>query len=451
MRLLRPTLQFFLTAVLFVPCIAHAQAFLDLTGPPTLIAGVDRAQGAQYRYSNALPGIDVLVTLAQFSGTTPLLTLVDDNALFPTRFQPVITCAGNAGARECFVRFDFAFVLAGTLTPTPVYGLVVSAQDTDGNGATNGVRESVEYTGATTVTLGATTTLALGTPTIGGIRYVQTSANNLQASIGTGNEYETYARYSTAPVTTFSIAGGNVIGSAGCDATQTLCQRQNSYTFLPSDANVPSMTVRKISNGGTSTFTFSGNNGYVTQPITTITPGVAVNGLSEALLNVNAPTTISEAAPFGFTLESIVCSGLGAGTATPTINGTNGGSVLISAAAAVTGNNIVCTFTNRKLAANLSITKANAPGPLTAGSTTTYTIIASNQGPDSAAGALVKDVASAGLNCTTVTCASTSPGMCPSASFPFSNLSSGILVSPSFPAPSTLTLTVTCGVTATGL
>jgi uncharacterized repeat protein (TIGR01451 family) len=439
------------------PLQVQAQAFMNLTGPPTLVSGTDRAVNAVYRYANALPGIDVLVTLAQFNGTTPLLTLLDDNTIFPTRFQPVITCAGNAGARECFVRFDFAFVATGTTNPTNVYGLVVSAQDTDGNGVVNGVRESVEYTGATSVTLGATTTLSLGTPAIGGIRYVQNVSTDVQAGIGTGNQYETYAHYTAGPITGFSIAGGNVIGAAGCDATTTACQRQNSYTFLPADSNVPSVTVRKISNGGTGTFTFQGNNGWVTQPVATVSPGVAVNALTEALLNANQATTITEAAPAGFTLESINCTGLGAGgTASPTINGTNGGSVLLNAAAtsvpAGGATDIVCTFINRKLAANLSLTKTNNVNTnLVAGTTTTYTITAANAGPDSAAGALVRDSASQGLACTTVNCTSTAPNMCPSASFPFANLSTGILVSPSFPAPSTLTLTVTCGVTATGL
>lgn len=439
----------------YLPTTAHAQTFLNLSGTPTLIVGVDRTEGARYRYPNALPGIDVLVTLAQFvSVTTPILIL-DDNITngVASRFQPTITCAGTPTQNlnsQCYVRFDFAFVVTGTFTPTPVYGLVVSSQDTDGNSVANGVRESVEFTGASSVTLGATTTLVSGTPTIGGIRYVQSNSTDVQAGIGTGNQYETYAHYTAGPVTNFSIAGGNVIGSAGCDSANAGCQRLNSYTFLPADANVPSVTVRKVSNGGTGTFTFTGNNGWVTQPVSTVTPGVTVTGQTEALLDVNVPTTITEPAPAGFTLESITCTGLGAGTATPTVNGVNGGSVLLSAAAAVSGNNIVCTFVNRKLAANLSITKANAPGPVVAGSTTTYTITAANLGPDSAAGAIVRDAPTAGLNCTTVNCASTSPNMCPSASFPFSSLNAGIAVSPSFPAPSTLTLTVSCGVTATG-
>ena len=456
-----------LLLVLFALCapfMAYGQAFLNL-GTPTFVvgSGTDLQQGAQYRYSNALPGIDVLVTLAQFSSsttvsgtltiTTPtvILTAIDAAAPFPERFQPVITCAGNLGARECFIRFDFAFVVSGTSIPTPVYGLAVSAQDVDGNNVTDGVRESVEFLGATAVTtFGTTSTLSIGTATIGGVRYVQNSANNLQNGIGTGNQFEAYARFTTGPVTGFSIAGGNVIGTAGCDATNGGCQRQNSYTFIPGDSNVPSVTVNKVSNGGTGTFTFTGTNGWVTQPVSTVSPGVTVSAISEALLAANVATTITESPPAGFTLESIACNVNGVTTGTPTVNGVNGGSIALPANVALEGNNIVCTFVNRKLAANLSITKANAPGPVVAGSTTTYTITAANLGPDSAAGAIVRDAPTAGLNCTTVNCASTSPNMCPAASFPFSSLNAGIAVSPSFPAPSTLTLTVSCGVTATG-
>ncbi len=441
-----------LLTMLLVPTVASAQTFLNFTGPATLSSGTALSQGAVYRYANVLPGIDALVTLALFSGTTPALLNLDDNITFPQRFQPVITCAGTAAANAnttCYVRFDFAFVVAGTSTPTPVYGMVASAQDVDGNSVANGVREFVEFTGSSSVRLGATTTLVAGTPVAGGVRYNQTNPLDVQQGIGTGNQYEVYANYASA-ITGLSIIGGNIIGTAGCLNTNTGCQRQNSYTFLPADSNLPSLTVRKISNGGTSTFSFSGTNGWVTQPVSTVTPGVARDSQSETLLDVNVPTTITEAAPFGYTLESIACTGLGAGTATPTVNGVNGGSVLISAAAAVSGNNIVCTFTNRKLAANLSITKSDGLTTVAAGNTVTYTITAVNGGPDPAAGATVRDTAGAGLNCSTVTCASTAAGMCPAASFPFANLTTGINIAPSFPSGSTLTLTVSCGVTATG-
>ena len=441
----------------FSSSLAQAQTFPNFTGPAALVSGTALSQGAVYRYTSVLPGIDALVTLALFSGTTPAMVSLDDDATNAPRFQPVITCAGNAGARECFIRFDFAFVQTTTTTPATVYGLVVSAQDVDGNGVTNGTREFIEFTGASSVTLGtSTTTLVAGTPTSGGIRFDQSSALNTQAGIGTGNQFEAYAHY-TSGLTGFSIIGGNIIGAAGCDSATAACQRQNSYTFLPIDSDVPSLTVRKVTTGGTGTFSFSGTNGWATQPVSTAAAGATVTSQSEALLAPLTATTLTEAAPFGFSLESINCIGLAAGgTVTYTVNGTNGGSAAFNAAATAAGTvaaptNIVCTFTNRKLAANLAITKTNGVNSVLAGSTVTYTITATNSGPDSAAGALVRDTPSAGLNCVSVTCASTAANMCPAASLPFSSLNSGVLISPNFPAGSTATFFVTCGITATGL
>ena len=148
----------------FSSSLAQAQTFPNFTGPAALVSGTALSQGAVYRYTSVLPGIDALVTLALFSGTTPAMVSLDDDATNAPRFQPVITCAGNAGARECFIRFDFAFVQTTTTTPATVYGLVVSAQDVDGNGVTNGTREFIEFTGASSVTLGtSTTTLVAGT------------------------------------------------------------------------------------------------------------------------------------------------------------------------------------------------------------------------------------------------------------------------------------------------
>jgi uncharacterized repeat protein (TIGR01451 family) len=448
-----------LAASLLLPTMAQAQTFLDFSGTPSLAAGTSLTQGAVYRYANVIPGIDALVTLAQFNGTLPQLLNLDDNTSFQTRFQPVITCAGTQTTNlnsECYVKFDFAFVQAGTSTPATMYGLVASAQDVDGNSVTNGVREFVEFTGASSVTLGTvTTTLVAGTAVAGGVRYNQTSSNNVQNGIGIGNQYEVYAHYTT-PITGLSIIGGNIIGSAGCDNTAVECRRQNSYTFFPIDSDVPSLTVRKVSNGGTGTFTFTGNNGWATQPVTTTVAGSTVTSQSEALLSPNTATTLTELAPAGFSLQSITCTGLAAGgTATPTINGVNGGSVLLNAAATAPGTvvaptNIICTFTNRKIAANLAITKTDGTATAVAGSTINYTITATNTGPDTAAGATVQDTPSAGLNCTTVTCSSTAAGMCPAASFPFANLNAGILISPNFPVGATATLVVTCGVRATG-
>ena len=79
-----------LVSLMCVGLSAQAQAFLDFSSTPTLVTGTALTQGAQYRYANALPGIDVLVTLAQFNGALSPMVNLDDNTIFPTRFQPVI-------------------------------------------------------------------------------------------------------------------------------------------------------------------------------------------------------------------------------------------------------------------------------------------------------------------------------------------------------------------------
>jgi uncharacterized repeat protein (TIGR01451 family) len=433
------------------PSLASAQTFPSFSSAPTLVSGAALSQGAVYRFATVLPGIDALLTLAQFSNTTALLTNLDDNTTFPERFQPVITCADPTTNKTCFVRFDFQFVLTGTATATTVYGFVASAQDIDGNGTANSIREFAEFTGAVSVTVASPTLLVAGMPVAGGARYDQVNSSNNQASIGTSDQYEIYAHYLTG-ISSFSIIGGNVIGATTCGgAAAAACQRQNSYTFNPADAGVASVTVRKVSSGGTGTFTFTGSNGWQTQSIATVTPGATATSQSQGLLLASTATTLAEAAPTGFTLESITCTGLGTGSATPTLNGTSGGSVLLNAAATAAGNNVVCIFTNRRLLqAQLGIAKTDNVTTVAAGTTITYTVTASNGGPDAAAGAIVRDTPSAGLNCTSVTCSSSALNMCPAASFPFASLSAGITIGPSFPAGSTATLLVTCGVTATG-
>ena len=100
------------------------------------------------------------------------------------------------------------------------------------------------------------------------------------------------------------------------------------------------------------------------------------------------------------------------------------------------------------MSTNLSITKTNAVGTVTAGSTTIYTITVNNNGPNSADGAVVTDPIAAGLNCTAVSCSAGGGATCP-ASPTISGLQAGLAV-PVFPASSSLVFLVDCGVTATG-
>jgi uncharacterized repeat protein (TIGR01451 family) len=113
---------------------------------------------------------------------------------------------------------------------------------------------------------------------------------------------------------------------------------------------------------------------------------------------------------------------------------------------------------NVSLVANLSISKTNATTTLVAGSTTAYTVTVANGGPSAANGAVVRDVSSAGLVCTSVTCAQTTgSATCPTA-LPLNNIVPRASTSffgageaiPSFPGNSSVTFVVRCNVTATG-
>ena len=102
--------------------------------------------------------------------------------------------------------------------------------------------------------------------------------------------------------------------------------------------------------------------------------------------------------------------------------------------------------------AELSITKTDNTTTLAAGQTTVYSIVISNSGPFSANNALLKDPAAPGLACTAVACtAATGAASCASlgaVSLPLLQ-GSGIVLN-NFPAGSSYTFQVTCGVTATG-
>ena len=100
---------------------------------------------------------------------------------------------------------------------------------------------------------------------------------------------------------------------------------------------------------------------------------------------------------------------------------------------------------------SLGITKTNAVNTLEAGSTTSYTVTAFNDGPAAADGAIVRDISSSGLVCTSVTCSASGGAICPTAPISINALQGAGLSLDTFPGSSNLVFSVNCGVTATGL
>lgn len=137
-------------------------------------------------------------------------------------------------------------------------------------------------------------------------------------------------------------------GTNGSLSGNTLTITQSSGTAITctyTNTKLPKITLTKVSNGGVGAFSFTGNNGFAPQTITTVTAGTGVAGTVQTLTTIGAATTITETIPSGYLLTAINCTGLGTGTAT---NNLAAGSVTLNAAAIVAGANIACTFTNTK-------------------------------------------------------------------------------------------------------
>lgn len=105
--------------------------------------------------------------------------------------------------------------------------------------------------------------------------------------------------------------------------------------------------------------------------------------------------------------------------------------------------------------ADVQVTKAVSPvGAVASGSVLTYTLIARNNGPATAANVQLRDTPSAGLNClipsATATCSASGGASCPGATVPVSSLIGAGITLPNLPVGGQATVTMRCTVTATG-
>lgn len=215
----------------------------------------------------------------------------------------------------------------------------------------------------------------------------------------------------------------------------------------------PQVRVAKVSQGGTGGFAFSTTNlvGMANVTLNTTVAGTPVQSATADRNQSNTPVTITETVPQGWTLTAASCSDLNAAqTSNPASFGTLGGAVLT-----IDNNNlrarsdIVCTFSNRRLQSDLSITKTNSVGQVVAGGSTTYTVRVTNNGSDAATGAVLSDPAAAGLVKTAVAC-SPSPGQCTAGTTPsVAQLEAGHVL-PTLASGQFYEITVTASVSATG-
>jgi uncharacterized repeat protein (TIGR01451 family) len=213
---------------------------------------------------------------------------------------------------------------------------------------------------------------------------------------------------------------------------------------------------------------------FVQQSVLPVTPTFSIVVTNTGTAPSFGTVTVTDLLPAGFTALSISGTGWTCVTATAICTRTDALAVgasyptialAVSAANSGTFTNnvsVACNCEGSTRTANnsatdtvvvfpstqLTISKTNGVSTLTAGETTTYTIVVSNLGPSAADNAVLIDPVAPGLSCTSVTCSSAT-ATCPVAPIPIANLQAGLPIT-GFPANSSLTFLVVCGVTATG-
>lgn len=219
----------------------------------------------------------------------------------------------------------------------------------------------------------------------------------------------------------------------------------------------------------------------LTQATDLLTPGDIANYINTAPLGLTftVPTGLQlsgAVAGLGWTCsgtQTVVCSlpeasafPRAAATNFPTLTGVvttacSGGGTKVAAVEIEDANEEVSSINNDATAttvvspacvnANLTIGKANGGGTLATGQTTAYTITVANLGPGNAPGTVLTDPAVTGLSCSTVSCAvSAGVASCPASPTVGALQSTGLMITPTFNAGSTLTFVLRCTVTATG-
>ena len=237
----------------------------------------------------------------------------------------------------------------------------------------------------------------------------------------------------------------------------TVFSGTNTSGLSPTSANQSGNTT-------TAVFGVAGTGNVPTVSSFTLFPGGSVT--VTFVVNVNSAAlgaTFQNNASATFTDPTRATGGAANSSSLSNSTVTSGG--IYASGAAVVGTNYLSSSSTAEdvtvvATTSLSVTKTNAVTTVTSGTTTSYTVTFTNNGGYAANNALIKDVPSTGLACNSVTCASTTGGAScptglvlgtatPAASVPNLFNGTGITIS-TFPAASSVALTVVCTVTAAG-
>ncbi len=283
----------------------------------------------------------------------------------------------------------------------------------------------------------------------------------------------------------FAGAGGTPVAGTHYSGLQAGPSTED-VRLLPDFSITKAASVATVAPGVTFTYTLTPrNNGRPVSPITfaidQATDLATVAAVGAAL--ASSPLTVTDSLPTGVTTTAAfngagwTCSGTSTVACTlpdaqafqiasatnypvitatvrisdscPSSTKTNAVSITLPTADTAPGNNSATAVVAPScLDTSLTVTKTNGVNTLTAGGTTSYTITVANLGPSNAPGTTVLDPPASGLACGTPTCAATAGASCPAPLNTFQT--TGVTITPTFNAGSTVTFVLTCNVTATG-
>ena len=246
-------------------------------------------------------------------------------------------------------------VVIGLANPT----IVVSKQ-LNGNRINSNDQFTVQIrNGAGSTTLASASTAGTGSTITGGSTgiYVATagtaySINEAMVS-GSGSSLGQYA--ATANCSNSGVGGSVVTAVAKPGDGFSVAAGDVISCTITNGAALTKLTVRKISIGGTGSFTFNGtaanangfstNNSYV---LSTTAPATPASGSTVNLAASNTLTEVRETLPASWVLSSASClDNHAAATGNPASFGTLSGTTLqIPASNVLVGSDLVCTFTN---------------------------------------------------------------------------------------------------------
>jgi uncharacterized repeat protein (TIGR01451 family) len=452
----------------------------------TAIAGGWTRYAGSYTFTGA-SGVQALgfTAISTSSGNLSVGNFLDDfNIVFKpyVEFTSTATTSVEGGAAVAPVIKVVGIVPAGGL----VLNLGISGSATLGS--------DFNFTGTTTLgnVTATSTTLSVTVPAG---TYTDALANNLftlplniiNDTVIENNETVLLSMPPNGTSSLFINANSTV-----CGGTVTTVF---SHTIIDNDIDL--QTTKSVNTSGTvtlgSTLTYTLTYANVTPPILSLAP-LTAHDATNVLITDAAPPGVNFGAwtcsavgttcpaatgsgsisqtvalPVGSTLTYVVqagftspalCESTVVNTSTIANTATSPSGANLTEGTSVQGNAGYALAPNSATVSNvvqpcasLSITKSNGVSTVTAGDTTTYTIVVNNAGPSAAHNALLQDPVATGLSCTAVSCvASSGSASCPVAGDVTMPLlqSSGIVLT-NFPANSSLTFQVTCDVTATGV